>query len=194
VPESPSPGRYPPEHVWRFPPPPLSRGWLVAAITSGVLGLVVLGGAMTYLSINANRDIPGFIDDPEVVEVAVEECRLMRSSIKGLPFEGSREDRLDALSDQNTAIRHMVSRIRSVERGLRTGDQPLDDWLSDWEALASGRDDYIDRQRRGIDSRFRVPRSPDGDPINERMDTAGAEICTVPKTLLRPDLAGAQRI
>jgi hypothetical protein len=81
-----------------------------------------------------------------------------------------------------------------VERGLRTGDQPLDDWLSDWETLASGRDDYINLQRRGIDSRFKVPRSPDGDPINERMDVAGAEVCNVPKSLLRPDLAGATKV
>ncbi len=190
----PTPGRYPPDQVWQFPPPPLSRWSLVAAIASVVVGLLAFGGAMTYLVINADRDIPGFIDDPTVLEVAVEECRLMRSTIEGLPFDGTSSQRLDSLADQNTAVQHMVDRIRSVRPKAGSADQPLERWLADWEALVSGRDRYIRQQRRGLDTPFRVPRTADGDPINERMDAAGENVCRVPATLLRPHLAGAQEV
>jgi hypothetical protein len=56
------------------------------------------------------------------------------------------------------------------------------------------RENYLGRQRRGVDTEFRVPHSPDGQPINERMDTAAADICTVPDVLLKPELAGSQKI
>ncbi|MGI9084111.1 MAG: hypothetical protein ACR2FE_02330 [Aeromicrobium sp.] len=190
----PDPGPYPPDRIWRFPPSPISRLWLVAAILGGLLGILALGGATAYLALNATRDLPGLIDDRDVVEVAVRECRLMTSTIEGLPVDGSPSDRLDSLEDQNAAIEHMVDRIRSVGPKTRASDQPLDAWLADWEALVSGRADYIGLQRRGADADFRMPRSPDGEPINERMDLAGGEACPVPKTLLRPDLAGAQPV
>ena len=187
-------GPYPPDSIWRFPPPPVSRRWLVAAIVGGILGLSSFGGGVTYLALNAERDIPGFIDDERVLETATRECRLMTSTVKGLPVNGSPEDRLDALADQNTAVKNMVERIRSLDSTVRESDQPLDEWLADWEALVSGREDYLGRLRRGVDTTFRVPRSPDGDPINERMDMAGEDVCLVPEVLLRPDLAGTRPI
>lgn len=187
-------GPYPPDSIWRFPPPPVSRRWLVAAIVGGVLGLVSVGGSFTYLALNTDRDIPGFIDDERVLETATRECRLMMSTVQGLPVGGSAEGRLDALGDQNTAVKNMVDRIRSLESTVRESDQPLDAWLADWEALVSGREDYLGQQRRGVDTEFRVPRSPDGDPINERMDVAGEDVCPVPEVLLRPDLAGTRPI
>ncbi len=172
----------------------MSRLWLVAAILGGLLGLVAFGGATTYLAVNASRDIPGFINDQEVLDVAVRECRLMMATVEGFPDDGSASDRLDALDDQNTAIENMVDSIRSVDPKVRASDQPLDDWLADWEELESRRADYIGQLRRGGDADFRVPRSPGGDPINERMDMAGEQVCKVPKTLLRPDLAGSRPI
>lgn len=185
---------YPPDSIWRFPPPPVSRLWLVAAIVGGVLGLLSVGGAVTYLALNAERDIPGFIDDERVLETAVRECRLMTSTVQGLPVDGSPKERLDALADQNTAVKNMVERIRSLESSVRESDQPLDAWLADWEALVSGREEYLGQRRRGENVDFRVPRSPDGAPINERMDLAGEEVCTVPEVLLRPDLAGTRPV
>jgi hypothetical protein len=160
----------------------------------GILGLSSFGGGLTYLALNAERDIPGFIDDERVLETATRECRLMTSTVKGLSVGGNPEDRLDALADQNTAVKKMIDRIRSLESTVRESDQPLDAWLADWEALVSGREDYVGQQRRGVDTTFHVPRSPDGDPINERMDLAGEDVCPVPEVLLRPDLAGTRRV
>ena len=194
VPEPPASGPYPPDTVWRFPPPPVSRLWLVAAIVGGLLGLLSAGGALTYLALNTERDIPGFIDDRRVLKVAVRECKLMTSTVKGQPFNGSQDERLDALRDQNTAVTKMVDRIRSISSKVRGSDRPLDAWLEDWEALVSGRERYIGQQRRGEDAEFRVPRSPDGDPINERMDMAAEEVCDVPDVLLKPHLAGTQDV
>jgi hypothetical protein len=192
--EPPASGPYPPDTIWRFPPPPVSRLWLVAAIVGGILGLVTAGGAFTFLAVNMERDLPGFIDDKRVLKVAVKECRLMTSTVKGQPFDGSPDERLDALRDQNTAVETMVDRIRSLSTKVRGSDRPLDAWLDDWETLVSGRERYIGQQRRGNDTKFRVPRSPDGDPINERMDMAAEDVCDVPDVLLKPHLAGAQPI
>jgi hypothetical protein len=172
----------------------VSRLWLVAAIVGGVLGLVSVGGAFTYLALNAERDIPGFIDDERVLEVAERECRLMTATVEGVSVEGGRDDQLNALADQNTAVKKMVDRIRIVGSKVRESDQPLDDWLADWETLVSDREDYLGQRRRGEDIDFRVPRSPDGDPINERMDMAAEAVCPVPEVLLRPDLAGSRPV
>jgi hypothetical protein len=185
---------YPPDTVWRFPPPPVSRLWLLAAIVGGLLGVTAVGGALTYFVANTDRDIPGVIDDERVLEVTVHECRLMTSTVEGLPVDGPPDERLDALSDQNTAVETMVDRIRSLSSKVREADQPLDAWLADWETLVAGREDYLGRQRRGVDTDFRVPRSPDGDPINERMDSAAEDVCPVPEVLLKPHLAGTQPI
>ena len=192
--EPPDAGRYPPDSIWRFPPPPVSRLWLVAAIVAGVLGLTSVGGAFTYLALNGERDIPGFIDDERVLETAIRECRLMTSTVEGISAGGNPDDRLDALADQNSAVTNMVDRIRSLESTLRESDQPLDAWLADWETLVSGREDYLGRQRRGVETSFRVPRSPGGDPINVRMDMAAEEVCPVPEVLLRPELAGTRPV
>ncbi|MGH3749038.1 MAG: hypothetical protein ACRDT8_16745, partial [Micromonosporaceae bacterium] len=160
----------------------------------GLLGLFTSVGAFTYLALNMERDLPGFISDERVLKVAVRECNLMTSTVKGQPFDGTPGDRLDALRDQNTAVERMVDRIRSISAKVRQSDRPLDAWLDDWEMLVSDRERYIGKQRRGEDARFRVPRTPDGDPINERMDMAAEEVCKVPNVLLEPHLAGSQKI
>ncbi len=192
--EPPPSRRYPPDTIWRFPPPPVSRLWLVTAIVGGLLGLSAVGGAFTYMAANFGRDIPGFIDDQRVLEVAVRECKLMTSTVEGFSVNGSRDDRLDALRDQNTAVTKMVDRIRSLSAKVRGSDRPLDEWLDDWEALVSGRERYVGQQRRGEDAMFRVPKSPDGEPINVRMDMAGEDVCAVPEVLLKPHLAGTQKV
>ena len=192
--EPPEARPYPPDSIWRFPPPPVSRLWLVAAIVGGVLGLTSIGAAFTYLALNAERDIPGFIDDERVLGTAIREGRLMTSTVQGLTAEGTPDDRLDAIADQNTAVRHMVDRIRSLSSKVRESDQPLDAWLADWEALVSGREDYLGQRRRGVGTEFRVPRTSDGEPINVRMDMAAEDVCPVPDVLLNPDLAGTRPI
>ena len=172
----------------------MSRLWLVAAIVGGLLGLLSAGGALTYLALNTERDIPGFIDDRRVLKIAVRECKLMTSTVKGQPFTGTQDERLDALRDQNTAVTKMIDRIRALSSKVRGSDRPLDAWLEDWETLVSGRERYIGQQRRGEDTEFRVPRSPDGDPINVRMDMAAEKVCDVPDVLLEPHLAGTQDV
>jgi hypothetical protein len=166
----------------------------VAAIVGGLLGLGTAGAAVTFLGLNSGRDIPGFIDDERVLKVAIRECKLMTSTVEGLEVDGSTGERLDVLRDQNTAVTTMVDRIRLVASKVRESDQPVDAWLEDWEALVTGRQDYLGQQRRGSDREFQVPRSPDGEPINERMDMAAEDVCPVPDVLLEPELAGTQTV
>ncbi len=193
--EPPESRPYPPDSIWRFPPLPVARLWLVAAIVGGVIGLAAFGTAATYLAINAERDIPGFIDDERVIKVATRECRLMTSTVEGLPVNGPPDERLDGLADQNTAVMNMVERIRELSSDVRESDEPLDAWLADWESLVAGRENYLDQQRRGVDNAvFRVPRTSDGDPINKRMDMAAEGSCVVPEVLLKPHLAGTRPI
>ena len=120
----------------------------------------------------------------------------MTSTVKGLPIE-----RLGPTSgstrcaDQNTAVMNMVDRIREISSKVRESDQPLDAWLADWESLVSGRRALHRPAAPGDDNKnFRVPRTPDGDPINERMDMAAEDVCAVPDVLLSPDLAGTRAI
>jgi hypothetical protein len=166
----------------------------VAAILGGLLGLVLAGGAIAYLGLNAERDLPGFIDDERVLKVAKRECRLMTRTVDGLAADGAPQDRLDVLRDQNTAVTTMVDRIRAVSSKVRDADRPVDDWLEDWELLVTDRAVYISEQRRGADTTFRVPRTPDGDPIDERMNVVAEDVCTVPDVLLKPELVGSSPI
>ena len=150
---------------------------------------------MTYLGMNVERDIPGFINNERVLKIAVRECRLMTSTVEGFPADGTPGDRLDVLADQNKAVTKMVGRIRSLATEVRQSDEPLEAWLADWEALVAGRENYLDQQRRGVENAvFRVPRTSDGEPINKRMDMAAEEVCSVPDVLLKPDLAGTRPI
>jgi hypothetical protein len=190
--EPPGLGSYPPDSYWRFPPPPVSRAWLFAAIAAGILCLLAFGAGATYLALGAGRDIPGFIDNQRVLDLASRECRLMTSTVEGLPFDGTPSERLDALDDQSAAVTRMVVHIRSVGRKTVKSDRPLDSWLADWEALVASRQAYLGKQRSGVNADFRLPRTPNGDPITERMNVAGEDICTVPGVLLHPDLAGAR--
>ena len=185
-------GPYPPESVWRFPPPPISRWWLVAAIVSGILGLFAFGGGCAYLTVNGTRDIPGFFDDQRVLDLVSRECELMTSTVKGMSVDGTPSERLDALDDQSKAVRKMVEHIRSMRPEVREADRPLDAWLADWETLVSSRERYIKKLRSGVTADFRTPRTSHGDPITTRMNFAGEEVCTVPKVLLRPELAGGR--
>ena len=195
VSEPSEPRPYPPPTIWRFPPPPVSPLWLVAAIVGGVVGLSTVVGAFTFLGLNAETDIPGFIDDVRILEVAERECKLMTSTVEGLADDGSPEEHLDVLADQNTAVTTMVDRIRTESSSaVRDTDRPVDAWLEDWEALVAGRQDFVGQRRRGLDGDFRVPRSPDGLPINERMDLAAEDVCPVPDVLLEPELTGARPI
>ncbi len=194
VPEPSEPRPYPPRTVWHFPPPPVSRLWLVAAIVGGLLGVGVTVAAFTFMALNVDRDIPGFIDDQRVVEIAERECKLMTSTVEGLEKDGRPGGRLDVLADQNSAVTTMVDRIRLIASSVREADRPVDDWLEDWEALVAGREDYLGKQRRGVDADFRVPRTRDGDPITERMELAAEEVCPVPDVLLEPELTGTQPV
>jgi len=185
---------YPPATSWRFPPPPVSRIWLFAAILGSLVGLLAAGTALVFLGLNSERDVPGFIDDQRVVKVAKRECRLMTSTVEGMEAPGTPDQRMAALSDQNRAVTIMVDRIRAVSSDIRDGDQPVDGWLEDWEVLVQSREAWLDAQRNGSSAGFRVPRTTDGEPISERMDAAAEDVCKVPRVLLKPTLAGTTTI
>jgi hypothetical protein len=164
------------------------------SIASGVASLLVMGTAVAVIAELGNDDYPGIIDDDHVVDVARHECRLMTSTVEGMPIDGTPEERLAALSDQNLAVLTMVENIRRIDATERAADRPVDAWLADWEALVRARADYLTRVRRGGSTAFRVPRSADGSPITERMELAGSDVCDVPDVLLEPRSAGGSDV
>jgi hypothetical protein len=164
------------------------------SITAGVAALVTMGASVAVLAELGDRDFPGIIDDDHVVDVARRECRLMTSTVEGMPFDGTPDERLAALSDQNLAVLTMVENIRRIDAAERAADRPVDGWLADWEALVRARTDYLARVRRGGSTDFRVPRAPDGSPITERMELAGSNVCDVPDVLLEPRSAGGSDV
>lgn len=192
--ESGSPGRYPPDEIWRFPAPPLSRGWLWLGLCISLVSLVIIAIAVAVAAPLESRDMPGIIDDDHVIEVARRECRLMTSTVEGLPLDGTPQERLAALDDQNVAVLLMVEHIRRLDLAERAADRPVNAWLADWERLVMARTDYLGTVHTGDSPDFTVPKARDGAPITDRMEAAGSSVCKVPRVLLEPDTAGATAV
>jgi hypothetical protein len=167
---------------------------LWVSIAAGVASVLVMATAVVVIGELSDRDYPGIIDDDHVVDIARRECRLMTSTVEGMPLDGTPRERLAALSDQNVAVLTMVENIRRIDADERASDRPVDSWLADWESLVRARADYLERVRRGGSTDFRVPRAPDGSPITERMEIAGSDVCDVPDVLLHPRSAGSTSV
>jgi hypothetical protein len=62
--------------------------------------------------------------------------------------------------------------VRTLDADTRADDLPVDTWLTDWEHLASARDDVADALSRGLPAALLVPRDQ-GRPVTSRMSAVG---------------------
>lgn len=177
---------YPPrEDAWRFPPPPVGRRWLWVAIVVSVVATVVTVAAIVVVAVQGSRDFPSMLDDPEVVSRLDESCERMRDEVQAERVDAPTARRVQAIEAQNEAVQQMIDDLRDLPDEVRAGDEPLDDWLDDWQLLVDERSEYATRLASDPSADFRAPRVDDTS-VADRIDQVAPE-CTVPETLLTPD-------
>jgi hypothetical protein len=180
---------YPPErNAWQFPPPPVSRRWFWAAILVMVIGALAAIGLGVTGGIIASQDLPGTIQNEQLITVIGHECRIMTKSVESMPVNGTPKQQAAILADQNQAVEKMLRTIRLVDDDVRAADKPTEQWLADWDRLLHARESYSARLLRGYRPNMRIPRDADGDYIYQRMDDVWftTTACLVPSDLLWP--------
>jgi hypothetical protein len=181
---------YPPSRsTWEFAPPPRSRGVAWVVVLSTVLGLTLAGGLVALVARLGSGDLPGYIDDDDLVTTIAVECSLMTSTVAALPVGGTAQEQSDTIRDQDRAIRFMVDSIRRDAASAIGRDRPADRWLDDWDRLVVARERLARQLLREPNASLRVPRDGDGDPVTERMDDVWLDdpACEVPATIASPD-------
>jgi hypothetical protein len=180
---------YPPaRNAWEFPPPPISRRWKWIAAAVSLLSVVTAIGLASVAFTIGGKDIPGMIDDDRVLSVISRECDIMTSTVISMPVAGSPEQQAAIIADQDAAVEHMLTAIRSVDAGIRHDDRPTDDWLADWDRLIGAREHYAELVRDGYEPDLEIPRDPSGNGIYQRMNRVWYTdaACIVPFELLTP--------
>jgi hypothetical protein len=181
---------YPPErNTWEFPPPPTSGRRVAFAVLATVTGLVAAGALVAVVASAGSGDLPGVIDDDELLTTIAVECSLMTSTVDVLPVYGTAQQQSDTIRDQDRAIRLMVDGIRDDAGAAIARDRPSEQWLDDWESLVVARERLARRLLRDPNASLVVPVDGDGDPVTERMADVwlGDAACEVPVTIGSPD-------
>lgn len=177
---------YPPrEDAWRFPPPPVGRHWLWVAIAAPVIAVVIAAIAVVLLVVRGSSDFPATFDDPEVIRQLDESCETMRNEVESVVVNAPPAERVEAIAAQDEAVQQMIDELRGLDDDVRAHDQPLDDWLLDWQLLVEARTKYRLELASDPNADFQLPLD-DGTNIADRIDEVAPE-CTVPGTLRNPD-------
>lgn len=179
----------PPRNAWEFPPPPVNPRWKWLAIAVSTFSVAAVIALVTVMITIADDDIPGLIDDAELVSVITQECDIMRSSVESMPIAGDARQQAAILADQNKAVENMVAAIREVDESVIRADRPAEDWLADWERLVAARESYADLVLQGEVPDLEIPRDSSGERIYLRMNDVWLDDpprCMVPFELLNP--------
>ncbi|WP_040320105.1 hypothetical protein [Aeromicrobium marinum] len=185
---------YPPrEDAWRFPPPPVHRGWGWLAAGAAAVAAAVLTVAAVVLVRLGDADFPAVIQDEEVIAVAQTECERLESVLVARPVGADDASRSEVVVEQNDAVRAFVAGVRTVDPDRRAADSPVDDWLEDWVRLVDARTAYVERLATDPNAGFTEP-AVDGQPLSARMDAVGGLLCAVPGALLEPDEGTSQAV
>ena len=173
---------YPPrEDAWRFPPPPVGRHWLWVAVAAPVVAVLIGVSAVVLLVTKGSSDLPATFDDPEVIRQLDESCETMRDDVESVVVNASTAERTEAIGVQNDAVLRMLDELRELD----VDDEPLDDWLEDWQRLVDAREVYATSLVSDPTADFQVPED-DGVNVADRIAEVAPE-CTVPATLRNPD-------
>ncbi len=180
---------YPPErNAWDYPPPPISRRWVWAPIAAVVAALMAASALVGAAVVIMGRDFPGMIEDDRIISVIERECDIMTETVRSMPIEGTAAEQADVVADQDKAIANMLIEIRKLGGDVLRGDPPTNAWLDDWDALIAAREAFAEQRRDGYETDLRIPRSADGEQIQQRMNVVWltTPACEVPEELLRP--------
>jgi hypothetical protein len=172
------------------PPPPADLpgpeepvGRKGTRVTLVVLALSLVIGAAWVIGpfVFAGRDDPTAIDSRAVRTTVVTACAQLGRDLAAIPDGLPPAARAEA---ENRAAEALVARVRSLDPEALEHDQPVPQWLSDWDKIVAAR-----RQAVRDGKRFVTP-SAGGMPVNIRMFElirSGLEQCDVPRQLLAPE-------
>lgn len=139
--------------------------------TSVVLvAFIALGVAGFYFY--ATHDRVELIELPEVSEAAETGCQDVAEALTA-PVG----DRADVIIHGNAAIERLIDRVTALGDSTLAYDSPAQQWLDDWRAIASARDDTLNDLRLGGPGSFAVPMTQDDYPITDRMIWASPQSC-----------------
>jgi hypothetical protein len=150
------------------------RVTLVVLLLAGIIaGLWVFGPSLI-----GPKDDPTAIDSKPVRTAVSAACTQLRADLAALPAGLTVGDRAEA---ENRAVERLLARVRSVGPDALAHDDPVDQWLGDWEQIVAERRQAVRQGRH-----FATPVAH-GTPVNIRMFElirSGLEQCDVPRELL----------
>ena len=150
---------------------------LIVMVLTGVVASLWVIGPMVF----AGQDDPTAIDYKPVRRAVSDACTRLHADLAVIPAGMAAPDRAEA---QNQAVGQLVARIRSLGPDALAKDEPIEQWLGDWEHIVATR-----RQALREGKRFVTP-SAGGVPVNIRMFElirSGLSKCDVPPVLLVPE-------
>ncbi|HYH48624.1 MAG TPA: hypothetical protein VEG38_03655 [Acidimicrobiia bacterium] len=153
------------------------RTVIVLLLFMGVMGSLWAIGPIVF----AGRDDPTAIDTKRVRTAVEAACPQLRADLSALPAGMAAPERAEA---ENRAVEQFLGRVRAVGPEALADDNPIEQWLADWEQIISAR-----RQAVQSGKRF-IPPVVDNAPVNVRMYAlirAGLRECDVPPALLAPE-------
>ena len=183
---------YPPQvDAWRFPPPPVSRRWVWAAVIGSVVALAAIVAMVVGIAVVATTDLEASLDDPEIIDAVDAGCEEIESIADLVEIDSLDVDRPSRITLQNEVLQQVVDTWTGLDADLRASDVPFDEWVADWQRLIDARVDYLADFERNPRTLFIEPRV-DGKRLSERMDAVNSG-CQVPESLLAPDEGIAER-
>jgi hypothetical protein len=150
---------------------------IVVLALSGIVGALWVFGPIFY----AGHDDPTAIDSKPVHKAVSAGCTQLRSDLAAVPETMAVADRAEA---ENRAVERFVGGVRTLGPDTLAHDQPVEQWLGDWEHIVAVRRQAVREGRR-----FSTPVAG-GAPLNIRMFElirSGLEKCDVPPQLLDPE-------
>jgi len=151
---------------------------LLVLVLSGIVGGLWVIGPYVF----AGRDDPTALDSGPVRRTVLAACTQLRADLAAIPNTTTVGDRAEA---ENRAVEQLVGRVRALGPKALAHDQPVEQWLGDWELIVATRHRAVHDGRR-----FTTPVVA-GAPVNIRMFElirSARENCEVPRRLLAPEL------
>ncbi|MDQ1505171.1 MAG: hypothetical protein QOD57_2898 [Actinomycetota bacterium] len=156
---------------------------IVVLVLSGIVGALWVIGPIVY----AGRDDPTAIDSKPVRTTVLAGCTQLRADLAAVPDGLSVADRAEA---ENRAVDRLVGRVRALGPDALAHDDPVEQWLGDWETIVAARRQAVREGRH-----FSTPIAG-GAPVNIRMFElirSGLGKCDVPEQLLVPQPGAGNR-
>lgn len=150
---------------------------LVVLALSGIVGALWVLGPIFY----AGHDDPTAIDSKPVRKAVLAGCTQLRADLAAVPSSAGMADRAES---ENRAVDRFVSGVRALGPDALAHDQPVEQWLRDWETIVA------DRRQAVRDGKRYSTRVVGGAPLNIRMFElirSGLGKCDVPPQLLDPE-------